>query len=307
MENQDIFNQFKKAADNAESPGFASMEKVWNRVEEKLDQKELKKQTGRWKKWAVAASVLLGISIGYQFLKDDKQIIDSKEIITEKSIVPKEQKSADAVVTAEKANPHIKEEADKILEKQILSQPRVAVAEQMNRTNNKWMSDSITGQETISASSPAFVKDLDSDRADKALERKESAKSLEVFANREAQLAKPKKEAPLLIYDNKLTSDKKLKQAIEDDEVESIIELKDPLYIINGIQYTEQELFGPNPTSPYTPLNKQDIETFSILEQEKAVEKYGEKGKKGVVIITTKNGKPKGSSNALKIKETEKK
>ena len=40
MENQDIFNQFKKAADNAESPDFASMEKVWNRVEEKLDKKE---------------------------------------------------------------------------------------------------------------------------------------------------------------------------------------------------------------------------------------------------------------------------
>ena len=45
MENQDIFNQFKKAADNAESPEFAAMEPIWSRVEAKLDQKELKKET----------------------------------------------------------------------------------------------------------------------------------------------------------------------------------------------------------------------------------------------------------------------
>ena len=30
-------------------------------------------------------------------------------------------------------------------------------------------------------------------------------------------------------------------------------------------EYTEQELFGPNPTSPYAPLNKQKIESISIL------------------------------------------
>ena len=28
---------------------------------------------------------------------------------------------------------------------------------------------------------------------------------------------------------------------------------------VNGVQYTEQELFGPNPTSPYAPLTKQNI------------------------------------------------
>ena len=41
MENKDIFNQIKAAADHAETPHFASMDKVWNRVEEKLDQDTL--------------------------------------------------------------------------------------------------------------------------------------------------------------------------------------------------------------------------------------------------------------------------
>ena len=34
------------------------------------------------------------------------------------------------------------------------------------------------------------------------------------------------------------------------------------------------------------------IESISILPPEKAVSIYGEKGKKGVVIVTTKDGKP---------------
>jgi hypothetical protein len=51
------------------------MEKVWARVEEKLDKKEDKKVIALWKKIAVAASLLLFVSIGYQFLKSDKEII----------------------------------------------------------------------------------------------------------------------------------------------------------------------------------------------------------------------------------------
>lgn len=110
-----------------------------------------------------------------------------------------------------------------------------------------------------------------------------------------------------MVYDNKVTNKQSLNAAIGEDEVESITELKDPLYIINGIQYTEKELFGPNPTSPYTPLDKQEIETISVLLEEEAVDKYGEKGKKGVVIISTKDGKPKAKNTAFDLLKKEKK
>jgi hypothetical protein len=56
MEENKLFNEIKSAAENAETKDFPGMEKVWNRVEEKLDNK---KEVWRWKKIAVAASILL--------------------------------------------------------------------------------------------------------------------------------------------------------------------------------------------------------------------------------------------------------
>mgnify|MGYP006212002357 CR=1 FL=1 len=83
MDNQDkIFNRFKEAADNAETKDFPGMEKVWSRVEEKLDRKEDRKTISLWKKIAVAASLLLVVSLGYQFLKSDKKaIIETPKVV----------------------------------------------------------------------------------------------------------------------------------------------------------------------------------------------------------------------------------
>jgi hypothetical protein len=77
------------------------------------------------------------------------------------------------------------------------------------------------------------------------------------------------------------------------DDIESVTYLPDPLYIINGVEYTEKELFGPQPTSPYYPLNEQNITDTKILQGDQATTAYGEKGAKGVVLITTQNGQPK--------------
>jgi Ca-activated chloride channel family protein len=78
MENQDkIFEQFKDASKKAETKDFPAMEKVWNRVEEKLDKKDDKKTIALWKKIGIAASLLLFFSLGYQFLKTDETTIDT--------------------------------------------------------------------------------------------------------------------------------------------------------------------------------------------------------------------------------------
>ncbi|TPD66134.1 DUF3520 domain-containing protein [Flavobacterium microcysteis] len=53
------------------------MEKVWARVEEKLDKKEDKRTIVLWKKIGIAASFLLFFSLGYQFLKTDENTIDT--------------------------------------------------------------------------------------------------------------------------------------------------------------------------------------------------------------------------------------
>ena len=45
MDYQDkLFEQIKEAERNAENQDFPAMEKVWSRLEEKLDKKEAKKQ-----------------------------------------------------------------------------------------------------------------------------------------------------------------------------------------------------------------------------------------------------------------------
>lgn len=300
MENQDIFNQFKKAADNAESPDFASMEKVWNRVEEKLDQKVLKKETVLWKKWAVAASVLLGLSIGYQFLKDDQPVIEGNKIVIQDDSVQKTPIAKDAVVSSEMVNPAIKKESDKILEKQLSVQNQVAWADVSveGDSNLTMATEAIKGNSdsiALNIKSGYSVTKTDANGlyfiSEKAEAKSAKSKDVEMFIDKKEQVSETKKEEALIVYDD-LVKNKQGLKSVDAEEVESIVHLKEPLYIINGIYYTEQELFGPNPTSPYSPLKEQTIETISILQDEKAVEKYGEKGKKGVVIITTKDGKP---------------
>ena len=71
MENQyKIENQYKKAAEKAETKDFASMEKVWSRVEEKLDAKEDKKAIVTWKRIGIAASLLLVGTLGYNYFNE---------------------------------------------------------------------------------------------------------------------------------------------------------------------------------------------------------------------------------------------
>ena len=121
-----------------------------------------------------------------------------------------------------------------------------------------------------------------------------NAKRSELQSNFAASSAEDidKKLPPLVIINGKKSKASELNN-IPKEDLEAVIVLHDPIYIINGVMYTEQEVFGPNPTSPYAPLHKQDIISTTILQEEDALKAYGEKGKKGVVIIKTKEGKPK--------------
>src|SRR5690606_21929053 len=69
--NQDkLFEQLKETAQEAESKEFPSMEKVWSRVEEKLDHKKTARLAGLWKKLTVAATLLLLLTLGYQIFNE---------------------------------------------------------------------------------------------------------------------------------------------------------------------------------------------------------------------------------------------
>lgn len=297
MEQEKLYHQIKNAAENAEFKDFPAMEKVWNRVEDKLDQKLLKKENRRWKKIAVAASVLLTVTTVYLFYKWNTPITTQEEnIVVQDSVVrtPLETLKEETVAL----HPELKPETEQLINDQVEKQtetvvstyiPREAISE-VTPTEAPIMSETTlekdkTGKllkprpETISvapkqnSTSTTFRRDLE-------------------FSATTSKSA-PQKDKPLVVVNGKAVTGKEYN--LNGEDVESVVVLDDPLYIINGTYYTEQELFGPNPTSPYWPLDKQDIETISVLQGEKATKIYGDKGKKGVVLIRTKNGKPKNS------------
>ncbi|KMQ67439.1 hypothetical protein ACM39_13455 [Chryseobacterium sp. FH2] len=74
------FNEASKALDEpATFPGF---DKVWNKIEEKLDKKEEKKKTGlMWFPYGIAASLMIGVGIFYFLNK--KQLVPAITSIAE--------------------------------------------------------------------------------------------------------------------------------------------------------------------------------------------------------------------------------
>ena len=295
MENQDkLFNKIKSASENAENQDFQSMEKVWSRIDAKLDTKVEQKNTNNWKKLLVAATVLLVTFIGYQFLKDDKTIIVIENTVVKSDTKKLSKPDSSAVVTA---NPIIKKDADKILEKQISNPNTVAIVEESasNLTDKETI---ITEKDKNLASTQKEVLQLKMSSKSNSwkVENNNSARSVvyaETTMDDVAKSEEPttlKKQKPLVLIDDKLQ--KGGYSSLNDDEIESLVELPEPVYYINGVEYSEEELFGDHPTSPYAPLSKQNIVTISVLQPEKAIPIYGKKGEKGIVIITTKDGKP---------------
>lgn len=316
MDNQDkIFDKFKEAAENTPAKDFPGMEKVWSRVEQKLDKKEDKNTISLWKKIAVAASLLLVISLGYQFLKTDKKstLENTNQVVTNdtENQTTKHNSEEENNTPVSSDSPLVtKEEGTAILENQLKRKGSVAIRDSIILNSpNEIAAPISTGAPVLN-----FVPndETSEEESDKIVSKKEVTPQMgySSYPERESakvaladkQAAKAKKSAPLIIMNGNAmahsddTKRDKMMQAelpnVQPENVESLVILDEPLYIIDGIYYSEEDLFGKNPTSPYAPLNQQDIKTITILQDLEATEKYGEKGKKGVVIITTKTGKP---------------
>jgi hypothetical protein len=314
MDNQDkIFDKFKEAAENAAPKDFPGMEKVWSRVEQKLDKKEDKKTIALWKKIAVAASLLLIISLGSQFLKSDKTVAtETEKVVLQET---EKEKSTQPVLDQKNSIPSAEsgivsdEEAVKILENHTKNKESVAIQEPaLNMQTESYA--------PVSAEIAVLVEPVKDEsfeeESDKILSKKEVSPQMGYSGYPERESAKvayaasasqkAKKSSPLVVLNGNAMAHSddvkrdKMMQAelsnVQPENVDSLVILDEPLYIIDGIYYSENDLFGKNPTSPYAPLNEQEIKTITILQDLEATSKYGEKGKKGVVIITTKTGKP---------------
>ena len=314
-----IYQKIKNASNKAEETSFPGMDKVWNRVEEKLDTKIIKKKSEVWKKLAIAASFLLFFTVGIQLFTTQKEltkpiepkvniessteqtqhnventleveksetfesssevIINPAEIQANKSkpkaivsesnddvpaIVKKETKSSVAAKTSFAAE----EISDDI---QIMSQKEAIEKGYLNSASSK-SNDFLSNRTIYAARSSNFKYDV------------VKSKKSEI----EEKVVKPQTKSDDLVLINGELSSKK-REDLSSSEMDEMVELKNPIYIINGEEFSEESLFGESPTSKYAPLNSQKIDSIKVYLPEEAKPIYGKKGNNGVVIISIKN------------------
>jgi hypothetical protein len=289
-----LYKKIQQAAENAEQKDFPGMEKIWARVEDKMETQTLQKEKHLWKKLAVAASIVLVGTLTFFLLQEKENVVIPENTVTTID------SSKNTIPTAETANglvnttPEIKKEAEQILQQQIVIQNNIVINDTINYKSKKEvvLSVPIAMEEVQEMAKTSLVPTYNNNISNSASTNDSGylAKGKRYDLANSVNLLKEKdKKEPnddLLLIDGKLS--KKSLNNLNPEEIESVVELKEPIYYINGVEYSEESLFGENPTSPYAPLSKQKIDTIIILEPERAIPIYGEKGKKGVVIITIK-------------------
>lgn len=290
-----LYKKMQKAAENAEQKDFPGMEKIWARVEDKLETQTLQKEKHLWKKLAVAASIVLVGTLTFFLLQEKETKIVPENTVTtidsSKNVIPTPESANGFVNTT----PEIKKEAEQILQQQIVIQNNIVINDTINYKSKKevMIPTPIAMEEVQEMAKTSLVPSNNNNISNSASINNSGylakGKRYDVTMNSaESTQDKDKKIAndDLVVIDGKLS--KKSLNNLNPDEIESMVELKEPIYYINGVEYSEDSLFGENPTSPYAPLSKQKIEKIEVIQPADAIKIYGEKGKKGVVIITIK-------------------
>lgn len=113
--NHDIDKKFNEASQSLEEPAtFPGFDKVWSKVEEKLDKKEDKRIVPIWFPYGIAASLIIGLGAFYFINK--KEFIDiSKPKIAQNTVSPKVNSNVQATDSLVKSN----------IEKEIISQKEI--------------------------------------------------------------------------------------------------------------------------------------------------------------------------------------
>lgn len=309
-----IYSKIKNASHKGEKD-FPGMDKVWNRVEEKLDNTIVVQKKNTWQKLAIAATILLSFSIIYQFMSNDeiikdknettnsvivstdsvKKIIDkAKEVVVDNSIPTKlENKINPNITSSETSDNLIDDSAMKmeVKEDQFDSEEKGEITNELNK--NIGTENEVSFKNSALNSSSSNTDNLAPTKKYEATVKPVQSKYKATKSKSAAPVQQNKDLVVIdgIAMDKSYNAEKELEK-INTEDITDTTYLPNPLYIINGIEYSEESLFGKNPTSPYAPLDKQKITSTNILKPADATKIYGKKGEKGIIIITTKDGKP---------------
>lgn len=323
MKTTHLFNKIKSIITSQKDEMPANANELWDKLENRLDQQIVAKKSNVFKKflWAAipAAAVLLFFFLNKnnepnvneqpidnvvnhsveENIKEEQTLEPINEIILPKVIDLKENQ---VVVQEDSSFSEKTNQTDDLHQMNETIQHEIAFQEELNEvvTNkNAPINEAIEKSISTSGYLQPTTKKVAENKSENLLKEQETTKlkseKIKKIKYKKVKTKKPKKEnlskkEPLLVINGQAT--KYSVHDFTDDELENIVFLEEPLYIINGVEYTEDELFGPKPTSPYYPLKDQNIQEITIYEAEKAIEKFGQKGAKGVVVIKTKDGKP---------------
>lgn len=315
MENNknNIDKYFRKLSEEQEPKAFKNMDAIWDKVEEKLDQKKKKRVIPFWKYAGIAAAVLVLITVGSRFINQNPTVQNSESETTDIVLIEEEKiqeefdslHNSDDVVAFELAMPEKKEiignsetittKEGKILQEVVKYTPPVIVEKTVEseivlddtyseKDSNSLEEITIIGysQRTKIAYTGSALKIEKSDKHGNS-----STSSLRGEAsgvNLFKESGAPGSDATIRIRGRG-----------------SVNQNTSPLYIIDGKPISQTDLNNIHPD---------DIGEITVLKDTSATAIYGDRGVNGVILIQTKqdlekNGKRNVGEN-IKIEDIHK-
>jgi Ca-activated chloride channel homolog len=303
MENQDkLYQQFKDAAGKAESKGFDRMEAVWNRVEEKLDGKEKPKVFPIRQYVSIAAILLLCLTVGGYIITNDTNSVVAPKAMPENNVSTViDTQKVEEVLNAEKGavqevvivttplyfapgGDHVETYIEKLdtlakgrnITRQIQEEgytelDEVVIDVQMPPVKERYVGAAIAPDDSI-------IDPLKADGEGMAMLHNKDMKTIGSGTIEQSPRASFVQNLDGQFPGVKVQSVKPAGTSIRIGRSgQSIVE---PLYVIDGM-IASYEIFKQ--------LDAKKIESITLLKDEGARAIYSDRGKNGVIIITTKD------------------
>ena len=269
-----LYKKIQQAAQNAEQKDFPGMENIWTRVENKLETQTLQQEKHLWKKIAVAASIVLVGTLAFLLLQPKENIIVPENTIsaidTTKNEIPTPE-SANGFATT---NPVIKKDAKEILQQRIVIQNNIVINDTINYSSRK----------EVTIHNPMMLEEVQA-KTSFAPELRNDASNA-AFLSNQGFAAKGKAYSITTVSAEDI-SQEPIKEMMNNDFViirgqisQESANGNEPLIVLNNHLVTKAILNDIDPNS---------IASVTVLKNQAAISLYGEKGKNGAIVLTTKN------------------
>lgn len=304
----DLFNsESKKAEENTNFPGF---EKVWDKVEQKLEKKEKKRILPIWFPSGIAATLVIGLGVLY--LYNQKEDLPVKPVIAQQETSPESSAKSNIINKPQsdvhKLDEEIQERIKKnpIVTKEILAYQNTSnsdntveiiqniVPEKMKTVDLEYMKNSkyTTDEYYLKKIETPAVSAIPFQNQENSLSRAKTKNINEVVVT--AMGIKRKEQS--LGYASEINVASQLQGKVAGLQissnapnipnsnivirgVRSIESSPKPLYVIDGKPYENVDL---------QKISSDKIKSVNILKDNAATSLYGSRGLNGVVLIDTK-------------------